>query len=391
MDVECLKYWLALKFSEGAGNIACCRLLERFGSPRNIFQQSSRDLMQVEGISRKVAEAVSSFRGWDQVEREIESARKYDAKIITADDPSYPQLLKAIPDRPFLLYVKGELIPDQACLAVVGSRRAGTYGRYTTEKFCRDLAMSGICVVSGMARGIDSAAHRGALSARGRTVAVLGSGLDVVYPPENRKLFDQIAETGAVVSEYPFATPPIAANFPPRNRIISGMSLGVVVMEASEKSGSLITARMALEQGREVFAVPGSIDHPGSRGTHRLIKEGAKLVETVNDIFEEIALRLNHHGPPVVSPAVQGKILPSPEDKPVSGRSPIDVSQESGERPLDPIEKKVLAALSAEPLQIDEIIGATGLSGNSALSCLLTLELKGRVVQLPGKVFRKTG
>ena len=197
-------------------------------------------------------------------------------------------------DRPAFLYVRGNLNKDDINIAVVGSRQASTYGKYTTEKISRELALKGLTIVSGMARGLDSAAHRGALTAHGRTVAVLGSGLDVIYPPENKKLFADIIQNGAVISEFPLGTPPRSTNFPARNRIISGMSYGVVIVEAGEKSGSLITARLALEQGREVFAVPGSIDTAGSRGTNKLIKQGAKLIENVDDILEEILPQLEN-------------------------------------------------------------------------------------------------
>lgn len=371
MNSEKVKYALALKFVEGVGNVIHDRLTLEFGSPRKVFEQSAGRLAQIEGVNRKTAEDIAGFKAWNRVDRELTLAYKYGVEIITADDPQYPELLRGVADRPALLYVKGKLIADEACIAVVGSRTAGTYGKFTTEKFCRELALNGLNIVSGMARGIDTAAHRGALAAKGRTIAVLGSGLDVIYPPENAKLYDGIAASGAVVSEFPFGTQPLGSNFPSRNRIISGISLGVVVMEATEKSGSLITARLALEQGREVFAVPGSIDHPGSRGTHRLIKEGAKLVENIFDIFDEINPRLKKTSPKPLEPAVQQDQV------------------ETRPNAFDGIEQSILEVLSKGPRHVDEIIFETRLGSSVILNSLLALELKGQIEQLPGKMFRK--
>ncbi len=381
MDIERLKYALALKSVEGVGNVVFDRLIRRFGTPQDAFRQDIASLLGVQGLSPKAAGCIASFRSWSRIDRELELAYKYKITIMTVDDPSYPELLRTIHDRPAVLYVKGTLIPDEACIAVVGSRRASTYGKFTTEKFCRELALSGLNVVSGMARGIDSAAHRGALSAGGRTIAVLGSGLDVVYPAENAGLCERIAGSGAVISEYPFQAQPLPANFPERNRIISGMALGTIIMEATEKSGSLITARCALDQGREVFAVPGSIDQPGSKGTHKLIKEGAKLVENIFDIIDEIAPRLKREA------------VPSPERSPGTsfpgGRSGEVAEQKPGIGRLDPVESAVLGVLSKGMLQVDSIIRQTRLASSAVLNSLLTLELKGYVEQMPGKIFKK--
>ncbi len=288
MNDEILKYWIALKSIKGIGHVSFPALVDRFGSPAAVFGASVSDLQQTEGISRQIAEAIVHFRGWDNVKAELELIRKNDVTIVTYEDELYPGQLLNIYDRPPYIYVRGNLSREDINLAIVGSRAASTYGKYTTERISRDLALQGVTVVSGMARGIDSSAHRGAITAHGRTVAILGSGLDVIYPPENKKLFADIVENGAVVSEFPLGTPPRSTNFPARNRIISGISYGVVIVEAGEKSGSLITARLALEQGREVFAVPGSIDSAGSRGTNKLIKQGAKLIENTEDILEEI-------------------------------------------------------------------------------------------------------
>ena len=282
------KFWIALISVDGVGSVGFKNLVDAFGNPRNVFNASHQSLTVIPGIGRKTAANVKDFNGWQKAEEELKLLKSYDARLITYQDSLYPRGLLNIYDFPPFLYVKGSLKEDDVNIAVVGSRTASTYGKFSTERLCRELAINGITVVSGMARGIDSAAHKGALAGKGRTIAVLGCGLDTIYPPENKELYEEIVSKGAVITEYPFGTPPSGSNFPARNRIISGISLGVVVVEANEKSGSLITAKLALEQGREVFAVPGSIDSAGSRGTHKLIKQGAILIENVHDILDEI-------------------------------------------------------------------------------------------------------
>jgi len=274
MDQESLKYWIALRAVEEVGCVGYRALLAAFSSPRAVFSAPARSLQTVSGIGPKTADHIRSFSNWRMAEREVTLAAKHGVAVVTCEDPRYPRNLLNIYDYPPFLYVKGSLVSDEVCVAIVGSRLASVYGRYVTEKISRELALKGLTVVSGLARGIDAAAHRGALAGKGRTIAVLGCGLDVVYPPENEELAQAIAANGALVTEFPFGTPPNAPNFPSRNRIISGLSLGVVVVEAGEKSGSLITARIAAEQGRSVFAVPGAIEAAGSRGTNRLIKQG---------------------------------------------------------------------------------------------------------------------
>lgn len=271
-----LTYWVALSSVEGVGSVSYRNLLAKFGSPDRVFEATRRELEQTAGLNHKTAGNIKDFRGWERARSECARAAQEGVSIITVKDPLYPERLRNIYDYPPLLYMKGTLQADDIPVAVVGSRSASPYGRYVTERLCRELALRGVTIVSGLARGIDTCAHRGALSARGRTIAVLGCGIDVIYPPENRKLHGSITDSGAVVTEYSFGTEPNRPNFPARNRIISGMSLGVLIVEAGEKSGSLITARCALEQGREVFAVPGSIDLPGSRGTNQLIRQGGK-------------------------------------------------------------------------------------------------------------------
>ena len=370
MNPPDLKYWLALKLTQGVGNVGFKNLVTAFGSPPAVFEAPVAALQQVPHITQKAARNIQGFNDWQPVDRELEMADRLGVSIVTSDSPLYPPLLLNIYDFPPVLYLKGTLAQSDLPLAVVGSRMASTYGRYTTERLCRELALSGITIVSGMARGIDSAAHTGALAGKGRTVAVLGSGLDVVYPPENRELFERIAESGAVITEFPFSTRPVAANFPARNRIISGISLGVVVVEAGEKSGSLITARVALEQGREVFAVPGSIDSPGTKGTHRLIREGAKLVEGTQDILEEIL------------PQVDLRTAPDKPAVETTGKTP---GVSSGE--LEAAEQAILKALGATPIHIDTLAADTGYQIQNLLGILMSLELKGFVTQLPGKIF----
>ncbi|MCX5841700.1 MAG: DNA-processing protein DprA [Deltaproteobacteria bacterium] len=373
-----LKYWVALKWVEGVGNVGFKALLEAFGTPRKVFEAPLSMIKAVPGIGNKTAPQIKAFKDWKKVEKELECANRTGVSIVTSQDPLYPSQLLSTYDYPAFLYVKGHLKEDDVNVAVVGSRMASTYGKFTTERLCRELVLRGITVISGLARGIDSAAHRGALSGKGRTIAVLGCGLDVVYPPENEKLFNEISLQGALISEFPFGTPPNAPNFPARNRIISGISLGVVVVEASEKSGSLITARIALEQGREVFAVPGSIDSSGSRGTNKLIKQGAKLIENVEDILEEILPQVTRE-PKSVKPDQRQK---QPDDhQKILTSSPAPVLKET--------EKTVWQVLSQKPVHIDQIITSTGLTAHEVLGILLNLELQGLIEQKPGKTYMR--
>ena len=372
MSYDTLKYWLALKFIEDIGNVTYIHLIDAFGSPRNVFHAPVNTLTKVPRITRKIASDIKGFSNWEKVEKEYDLAEKSNVSILTSQSPLYPQGLLNIYDYPPLLYVKGTLSEKDIYISVVGSRIASTYGKFTTERLCRELAFKGITIVSGMARGIDSAAHRGSLSGNGRTVAVLGSGIDVIYPPENKELYDKIASNGAVITEFPFSTLPKGPHFPARNRIISGMSLGVVVVEASEKSGSLITARTALEQGREVFAVPGSIDSPGTKGTHKLIRDGAKLIENVYDILEEIL------------PQIEGRTdPPSSADSTESG--PL---RSSDHNDLEEGEREILDLMEKRPRHIDSIITKSGCTANDVLNTLLSLELKGYIEQLAGKHFK---
>jgi DNA processing protein len=374
-----LKYWIALRSIDGVGNIGFKNLIDAFGSPDKVFDAPVQSLKTITGIGQKTAARIKDFNNWKNVDNDIKKATKLNAFFVTYRDISYPKNLLNIYDFPVLLYVRGSLKEDDINIAVVGSRMASTYGIFSTERLCRELAFKGITIVSGLARGIDSAAHRGALAGKGRTIAVLGCGLDIIYPSENEKLLEEISKKGAVITEFPFGTPPSAPNFPARNRIISGLSLGVVVVEASEKSGSLITARIALDQGREVFAVPGGIDSPGSRGTNKLIKQGAKLIENVDDILDEIL------------PQVANTAINNVEVTEISHRDVFD-NKEKKNKPdlinrLNNAEKSVLEIISKKKVDTDTIIAATGFKAGDVLNILLNLELQGFILQLPGKIY----
>jgi len=359
-----------LKSIPGIGNAASLALFDKFGSLESVFSASATDLAATPGISKKTAGAIAGYKGWETIKRSLEAIDKANISVVTVEDKLYPENLINVYDRPAVLYVRGKLQKGDITVAIVGSRIATTHGKYTTERISRELTQRGITIVSGMARGIDSAAHRGALAARGRTVAVLGCGLDVIYPPENEKLFSNIIENGAVISEFPPGTPPLASNFPSRNRIISGMSYGVVVVEASEKSGSLITARLALEQGREVFAVPGSVEAATSRGTNKLIKQGAKLIENADDVLEEIL-------PQLEKTTLLKNFQADDEQKPHA-----DIKEN-----LNDAEAQLFSLITDNQIHVDDLILAAGLSPAETLGSLMSLELKGLITQHPGKLF----
>jgi DNA processing protein len=358
-------YWLALSLTPGIGSTLMRRLLDRFNTPEAVFHAPMKELSKIEGLGEKVAQEIRKGPLEKVVERELSLLRKGGGRVITLKDEEYPKRLKDIYDPPALLYVRGELKKeDEFAISIVGSRKTTPYGRWFTEKVSQELARHGVTIVSGMARGIDSLAHWGAISGGGRTIAVLGCGVDVIYPSENRDLFAKIIDRGAILSEFQMGSPPEGGHFPRRNRIISGLSLGVVVVQASEKSGSLITAGYALEQGREVFAVPGNVGTESSRGTHRLIKEGAKLVESSEDILEEILPQWT--GERETTPKVE---TPRP-----------DLTEE---------EKVLYELLGETPLHIDVMIRESRLDPGKVSSLLLNLELKGMISQWPGKCFSK--
>ena len=358
--------WIALSQVKGLGGVSFKKLAAHFVDPTRVFSASAEELQQVPWLDRSVIEGLVNFSGWEQIETEIRRIRQAEVTIVPFTDVRYPARLRMIADPPPFLYVKGEIrAEDDKAVAVVGSRSASDYGRKVTRDLSRGLAALGFTVVSGLARGIDGTAHETALGCGGRTIAVLGSGVDRAYPPEHAALYRRISQNGAVVSELPVGTRPMAFNFPPRNRLISGLSLGVVVVEATEKSGSLITAALAVEQGREVFAVPGEVGSSRSRGAHRLIRQGAKLVETVEDIVEEIAPQL----------------LTRAGEQAKDGRRglPQNASEEV---------KKIFHLLQERSLQIDEVIESSGFSPAKVSEVLLDLELQGYLRQLPGKRYR---
>lgn len=344
-------------------------LVEAFGSAEAVFRQSAASLQRVPGIGPKTAERICDPAGEEEAARQVDQAKELGFAILPHDDPRYPERLRTIHNPPILLYVWGDPGALDAPLAfgIVGSRRGSVYGKLQANRFARELAELGFTVVSGLARGVDGAAHAGAVAAGGKTVAFLGSGLDRIYPPEHKKLAGEIAKRGgALVSEFPIGTRPFGPNFPRRNRLISGASLGVLVIEATERSGALSTASHANEQGREVFALPGRIDSPTSRGTNRLIRDGARLVECVEDIIEEL----------------------SPEARGVLAKSRDGAGPARGG--LSPEEEQVLEAVPAEGAHADEIVLAAGLPTAAVMSALTTLELKKRVKRLAGMSFAKS-
>ena len=363
--------WLAFGQVPGLGCVGFRRIAEFFADPTDAFFSSRGVLRGVPGLSPAAVGGLLAFSAWDRLADEMRRVREAGARLVRYSDAAYPERLRAIPDPPAVLYVKGS--PEaagHAAVGVVGTRAPSDYGREMTRLLCRGLASAGIAVVSGMARGIDGEAHEAALSGAGGTVAVLGSGVDVLYPPEHGDLSRRIEESGAVLSEHPLGTRPLPHHFPARNRIISGLSLGVVVVEATERSGSLITARWALEQGREVFAVPGPAGASRSRGPHRLIRDGAKLVENLADIIEEIAPQLAAVPPPVAA-AEPGE----------TASGPFRVEGPAG---------AILRDLETGPLQMDDVIHRAGLPPQEVCALLLDLELQGLLKQLPGKRYQLT-
>jgi DNA processing protein len=371
---ESLLFWVGLTRIEGLGVCGAHRLIEHFGSARAAYMASLTELEGC-GVPARVAQAIFAQAGLKDAEKEVQEVTKTDCRLITVDSEDYPPLLKQIPDAPLLLYVRGDAKSLlQHAVAIVGTRRPSAYGSSVAHRLAHDLAQRQLVVVSGMARGIDSAAHRGALEANGPTVAVLGSGIDVIYPRENQRLAEQIMKSGAVISEFPLGTGPTPENFPIRNRIISGLSLGVVVVEAAEYSGSLITARLAVDQNREVFAVPGNITSAQSFGPNHLIKQGAKLVDQWMDVIEEFPAEIRMQLLPPAG-ASQGE--------------PMDAKAGSlFEASLNPDQKAIFEVLRADQaLFVDEIVGAARVPQPRVLAALLELEMNGLIRQLPGKNF----
>ncbi len=371
---ESLLFWVGLTRIEGLGVRGAHQLIEHFGSPQAAYMASLTELESC-GVPARVAQAIFAQAGLKDAEKEVQEVTKAACRLIAVDSEDYPPLLKQIPDAPLLLYVRGDAkILSQHAVAMVGTRRPSAYGSSVAHRLAHDLAQRQLVVVSGLARGIDSAGHRGALEAKGKTVAVLGSGIDVLYPRENQRLAEQIMKSGAVISEFPLGTGPTPQNFPIRNRIISGLSLGVVVVEAAEYSGSLITARLAVDQNREVFAVPGNITSAQSFGPNHLIKQGAKLVDQWMDVIEEFPAE------------IRMQLLPPAE---ASEGEPMDAKAGSlFEASLNPDQKAIFEVLRADQtLFVDEIVGAARVPQPRVLAALLELEMNGLIRQLPGKNF----
>ncbi len=367
LSIERLANLKLLLTVDGIGPAKIRQLLSKFKSTDNILSADYALLTSVEGINKNLASRIQKINHQKQfvfqsLQKELERLQKMQSRIVTIWDDEYPPLLKKIYDPPLILYYAGYFKEnDNTSIAVVGTRQPTNYGKQQTEKITEELSKLNITIVSGMARGIDSISHRTALRSGGRTIAVIGSGLNVVYPPENKKLFDEIAEKGLIISEYELDTKPDAVNFPKRNRIISGLSLGTIIIETGITGGAMQTARFALDQNREVFAVPGNINVKQSEGSNLLIQKGeAKLIRNAEDILIELELKLK----PII-----GKNIPKPK---------ID---------LNLFEEKIIDVLKADALQIDKIASETNLTTSDCLVHLLSLEFKGLVKQLPGKVF----
>ncbi len=366
---DCL---IALNMVDGLGSIRITELLKYFSTPKNIFKAGITELSKVAKIGTCIAQRICNINGSPELEKELREIDNQKARVVTIEDADYPSLLKQIYDPPIVLYVMGDVkLLRRTAVAIVGCRRATFYGLKQAEALGRSLSNKGICVVSGFARGIDTAAHKGALSGNGSTVVVLGSGLMCIYPPENKKLAQDVKNKGAIISEFPLRMLPLKGNFPRRNRIISGLSKAVVVVEAARRSGSLITADLALSQGREVYAVPGAAGSISSQGTNGLIKEGAKLVENAEDIIEDLAVQIYFN------------------DKEKNEETQTIGQEDVRAVDCDKTSRLLLEILSSEPMHIDLLIKTTNLDISLVCKNLLELQLKGLVQEIEGKRFIK--
>ena len=358
-----LEACVALNMVPQMGPVRLRRLLDAFGSAEKILLARADQLAAVDGIGRALADNITRWQDFADPAAELKKATDLGARVITSEDEEYPAALREIHDPPIVLYVRGHLTErDRNTVAVVGSRKASHYATECAKKLSFQMAYAGLTVVSGLARGIDTAAHQGALAAKGRTIAVIGSGLGELYPPENAALADRIAESGAVISEFPIETKPDRQTFPIRNRIVTGMSFGVLVVEAGANSGALISANMAAEQGRTLYAVPGRIDSPAALGSNRLIQQGAKLVISVDDILDDL-------------PLVFSKKPDLPATIPAAD--------------LTPDQQKVFDALGSDETLLESVIATSGLTAAVVSSTLLGLEIRRLVKQLPGKRYVK--
>jgi DNA processing protein len=372
MDSNQYLGWLALALTPGLGARMAGKLLREFGSPEAVFNASLTSL-EAQRLPAAVAQAIHTRQAMSDAARELSQAQAFGCRLLTWDEPEYPSRLREIYDPPPLLYVLGNVeLLSRHHISIVGARRPTPYGNQMAERLARDLAERGLVISSGLARGIDACAHRGALaSSTGMTIGVLGCGIDVIYPKENKKIFAEIQQRGAIISEFPMGTFPAPQNFPIRNRIIAGMALGVVVVEGQQYSGSLITARLAMEFGREVYGVPGNVTQPSSFGPNQLIKQGAKLVTGWEDVVEELPT------------SVRAELMPV-EMASVEERTSLIISV------LGPSERSLYDLLSVdESLHVDELVERSGLTSSEVLAGLFDLELKSVVRQLPGKQFLK--
>lgn len=370
--------WLKLIRAEGVGPKTFARLLKRFGSIDRVMGASISELTKVRGIGDKTAESIVRTRDNFNSDKELALASKLGIWLVTIQDKRYPAALKVIYDPPPVLYVKGDFQrSDSLAVAIVGSRRCSNYGMEQSSRFAHFLSSAGFTVISGMARGIDTSAHRGALSAGGRTIAVQGCGLKNIFPPENEKLFRSISENGACISELPLEYEPLSENFPARNRIIAGLSMGVIVIEAALRSGALLTAKAALAYDREVMAVPGRIDSPMAKGANQLIKQGARLIESIEDVMEAIGVvgdTLMDHARQTAQKAENDVEMPL-----------FDISRLN----LNDDEKKVYECLDGQLLHVEEIIAISDIAAGKVNASLISLRLKGLIKDLPGNMYKK--
>jgi len=371
-----IEKWLTLGRCDGVGPVTFKKLLGRFGSCDRALGASVMEMTGIDGLGAKTAERIAASRGKFDTSAELDLAEKIGVWIVHLEDERYPPLLKQIHDPPAVLYVKGTLTrSDNLAVAIVGSRRCSLYGQEQASRFAHILASSGFTICSGMAYGIDTAGHSGALAAQGRTIAVQGCGLANVFPPENKKLSELIAESGACISELPLRAEPLAEHFPSRNRIIAGLSLGTIVVEAGYNSGALITAKAALEYNREVMALPGRIDSPLSKGPNRLIKEGAKLIESVEDIMEALGYIGEQLQAEVSTAAVRAV---EKVEMPLFDAAQLKLSDN---------ERLVYDCLGKEPVQIEQVIAEADVAAGDINAALISLQLKGLIKQLPGNMF----
>ena len=372
MELDGSLSWLALALTPGLASRLSARVLRKVGSPDGVFRASRAELESC-NLPAQVAQAIVKKDSFKRAEKELDGVRKIaNCRLLNWTEPEYPQTLLQIYDPPVLLYVRGDVqVLNLPSLGIVGTRRPTLYGTQMAQRLGRDLAARGLVIASGLARGIDAIGHQGALDANGRAIGVLGTGIDVCYPKENKKLYEKVLERGAIISEFPLRTHPAPENFPIRNRIVAGMPLGVVVIEGAQYSGSLITARLAMEFGREVFGVPGNVTQPVSFAPNLLIKQGAKLVTNAEDVIEELPT-------PVRAALVQAE-QPEAEQRNLLAAASLNGS-----------EKKLYELLSAdEPKHIDDIVERSGLNSSEVLATLFNLEMKGIIRQLPGKQFSK--